>query len=739
MVHPIQSVSVQQEEQFFDCLEYIDPEEKLSNIEPTEKPVAVLTRLMEETSINESANTNHLLYTDLKSMEANVSEEDIEDALDSIELTPHNQEVYDSLQNYLKNADAYPREFIDRITLQLDIFFSEIMTPVIDVESFEKVDLQYEDLQKNSDLMELKQARVQMLQSQLNAFATAEDLKPLGYQEAELAGQDKLEGLSIMVKSKDDTVETMCLVIDKNFNFPDEKQDLDFNTHFQQVIENNGSKALTDFLKKNESKIETFLFAGSAVAVAQNKTTGISHTNELIQAYGAGGYGGGFNQNYGMRQTYNPPRQTNNIPKPTNYNRPVHVNHKGPNNTAYNNGRSSGASNAVNSYYSRFSGYSLDNRAKYRHISAKPQPPGPRSIGANMNVVRTMGSNSRSFHHKLKEWNKDAKSAASYTKTFNVTMNTVRQQHKPVWLTASTVKQATAQPQRLHVNVGVTPKATLQNYNRNLTQLARTMSKAPVMQPMPKANTLREIHQQNYQLKQQADAMRRRAVQLNDLKLKQIQNEQLVIRARLQISQNAQFKANKSSRQNWADQKNQAPKHSREMRGLLEQRGRPTEKVTSNSMVPKPRQRVNDGSSPGRTTHVQVFVNNQGQKNCRVEYTCPQTGKVKNANIAYNNKGLPVFDDYATFTAKHPPKGSNYMQFKAATKELSTYLKEYPQYEQNYRPDQLDAIHRHQHQIPGLTWHHNAEASPRNFQLLPTNLHDIVKHVGTNSLDEWNK
>ena len=41
--------------------------------------------------------------------------------------------------------------------------------------------------------------------------------------------------------------------------------------------------------------------------------------------------------------------------------------------------------------------------------------------------------------------------------------------------------------------------------------------------------------------------MRRRAVQLNDLKLKQIQNEQLVINARLQISQNAQFKANKSS------------------------------------------------------------------------------------------------------------------------------------------------------------------------------------------------
>ena len=164
-------------------------------------------------------------------------------------------------------------------------------------------------------------------------------------------------------------------------------------------------------------------------------------------------------------------------------------------------------------------------------------------------------------------------------------------------------------------------------------------------------------------------------------------------------------------------------------------------------MVPKPRQRVNDGSSPGRTTHVQVFVNNQGQKNCRVEYICPQTGKVKNANVAYSNKNLPVFDDYAVFTAKFNPQTSynqklkpdtiHGKQMKDATKELSAYLKEYPRYEQNYRPDQLKAIHNYADKIPGLTWHHNGESKPRNMQLLPRNLHDIVKHIGTKSQDKW--
>ena len=199
--------------------------------------------------------------------------------------------------------------------------------------------------------------------------------------------------------------------------------------------------------------------------------------------------------------------------------------------------------------------------------------------------------------------------------------------------------------------------------------------------------------------------------------------------------------------ENWSVHKNQEPIHSREWRGLLEQRGRPTEKVTSNSMVPKPRQRVNDGSSPGRTTHVKVFVNNQGQKKCSVEYICPQTGKVKNANVAYNNKKLPVFDDYAVFTAKFNPQTSynqklspetiHRNQMVDATKELSAYLKEYPRYAQNYRPDQLKAIHKYAHKIPGLTWHHNGESKPRNMQLLPENLHDIVKHNGTKSQDKW--
>ena len=184
------------------------------------------------------------------------------------------------------------------------------------------------------------------------------------------------------------------------------------------------------------------------------------------------------------------------------------------------------------------------------------------------------------------------------------------------------------------------------------------------------------------------------------------------------------------------------------MRALLEEqtRGRPGV-VKSTSIPAKPHQSVKDRISPHRTTHMKVEINQRGHKQCKVEYICPQTGNTKNATIAYNNKGLPVFDDYAVFTAKFNPQTSynqklkpdtiHGKQMKDATKELSAYLKEYPRYEQNYRPDQLKAIHNYADKIPGLTWHHNGESKPRNMQLLPENLHDIVKHIGTKSQDKW--
>ncbi|MFC0971046.1 HNH endonuclease [Pasteurella multocida] len=35
-----------------------------------------------------------------------------------------------------------------------------------------------------------------------------------------------------------------------------------------------------------------------------------------------------------------------------------------------------------------------------------------------------------------------------------------------------------------------------------------------------------------------------------------------------------------------------------------------------------------------------------------------------------------------------------------------------------------------------MTWHHNAQSAPNNMQLIPTNVHEAVKHVGEGSLSE---
>lgn len=39
--------------------------------------------------------------------------------------------------------------------------------------------------------------------------------------------------------------------------------------------------------------------------------------------------------------------------------------------------------------------------------------------------------------------------------------------------------------------------------------------------------------------------------------------------------------------------------------------------------------------------------------------------------------------------------------------------------------------------ITGYTWHHNAQSSPNNMQLVPSKIHnDAVKHTGEGSLSE---
>lgn len=54
-----------------------------------------------------------------------------------------------------------------------------------------------------------------------------------------------------------------------------------------------------------------------------------------------------------------------------------------------------------------------------------------------------------------------------------------------------------------------------------------------------------------------------------------------------------------------------------------------------------------------------------------------------------------------------------------------------------FTSQQLYDISKGKAKIGGYTWHHNAQSSPNNMQLVPSKIHnDAVKHTGEVSLSE---
>ena len=117
-----------------------------------------------------------------------------------------------------------------------------------------------------------------------------------------------------------------------------------------------------------------------------------------------------------------------------------------------------------------------------------------------------------------------------------------------------------------------------------------------------------------------------------------------------------------------------------------------------------------------------------------MKYLDPISGEWVNANIAYY-KGLPAFVDHVVFTAPLDPSNyakSSSTEMSHATKYLRDVISKNPEIAESFNKEQLAAIENGDAKIPDFTWHHNA--NPTNFQLLPTPLHDAVKHNGDWSL-----
>jgi len=152
--------------------------------------------------------------------------------------------------------------------------------------------------------------------------------------------------------------------------------------------------------------------------------------------------------------------------------------------------------------------------------------------------------------------------------------------------------------------------------------------------------------------------------------------------------------------------------------------------VTSTTAPKNPRQRVNSDT----TNEIFVVTDANGGKAVQMKFNDPVTGELKSANIPYNKRGLPVFDDHAKFTTTIDHSKSTTGQMRQATRDLRDAIDAGNIDTSQFTDKQLKNIRSGDDKIKGFTWHHNADTG--NMQLVPHDLHDTVKHIGQSALKE---
>ncbi|MFC6205071.1 HNH endonuclease [Psychrobacter urativorans] len=147
--------------------------------------------------------------------------------------------------------------------------------------------------------------------------------------------------------------------------------------------------------------------------------------------------------------------------------------------------------------------------------------------------------------------------------------------------------------------------------------------------------------------------------------------------------------------------------------------------VTSTTIPKKPHQ--------ASATRDDVIIDANGNRAVQVTM---DDGSIK--NIPYDNRGLPTFDDVSVFTAKIDHSKSYTGQMKKASKDMWESIKDDPVAQSKFTERQLNSISAGKANIPGYTWHHNAQSSPNNMQLVPMDMHSnkTMAHTGQNSLKE---
>ncbi|WP_311567300.1 two-partner secretion domain-containing protein [Photobacterium arenosum] len=152
--------------------------------------------------------------------------------------------------------------------------------------------------------------------------------------------------------------------------------------------------------------------------------------------------------------------------------------------------------------------------------------------------------------------------------------------------------------------------------------------------------------------------------------------------------------------------------------------------VTSTTNPKNPIQTVNSNLNRG----IEVIRGSDGGKAVRVQYNDPVTGQLSVANIPYNGRDLPIFDDHAKYTTSIDHSVSYNTQMKRATENLRDAINSGRIDSSLFTDIQLQDIQNLERKVTGFTWHHNGDSG--NMQLVPTKVHDAVKHIGQSALSK---
>ena len=106
----------------------------------------------------------------------------------------------------------------------------------------------------------------------------------------------------------------------------------------------------------------------------------------------------------------------------------------------------------------------------------------------------------------------------------------------------------------------------------------------------------------------------------------------------------------------------------------------------------------------------------------------PKTG------VVFDQKGFPIFDDYAKFDTKIDVNLRYGQQMQAASLDLSKAIDNGQIPASQFTVKQLQQIRSGSKQVDGLTWHHHQDSG--RMQLIPRKLHNQTNHIGGNAIQE---